>query len=153
LNLYNLHAAPEELSLYNQRLTNPVIVWGKIMKGRRAGYLADIQKEAKDGRYRDVLKKDAHIATMFARDILLGRFEEAEEEIATSAQWSYVYAAMVLNGRFKLGEDAIATHAGYSLSYALNVLHGRFLAGEEVMKTDDYVWRSYTRNFMRNGET
>jgi len=113
MNLYNLYTGLDELMYEKQQHTNPVIVWNKIQKGRKAGYLADIRNEAREGRYRDVLKKDAEIATLFARDILLGAFDEGEEAISKSARWSYVYAANVTGERFKQGEEAISKDTHY----------------------------------------
>ena len=148
MNLYKLHTHKEELLGYEHRAQVPMIVWDDIMKRRKRGYLADIQRAARDGRYRDVLKNDAEIATLFARDVLNGRFEEAEDIIATSAKWSYVYAVSVLgNERFEQGEPAIATDSGYSLSYAFHVLEDRFKMGEPAIRQNEKNWNMYKRQF------
>jgi len=147
MNLYKLYTGTDELLYENQQHTNPIIVWENIMAGRRKGYLGDIQQEARDGRYKDVLKKDARVATLFARDILHGRFLEAEEQIATSARWSYIYASTVLEGRFELGEKAIATNARFAFSYAAHILKERFWMAEDTIKQDPKLWATYIEKF------
>ena len=51
-----------------------------------------------------------HWAYRYAKDVIGGRWPEAEEAIATDPFYAYRYARDVLKGRFPEAEASIATH-------------------------------------------
>lgn len=61
---------------------------------------------------------------LYARDVLKGRWPEAEPLIARDPMCSYLYARDVIKGRFPEGEPAIEASVLYSDLYARGVLKG-----------------------------
>lgn len=90
----------------------------KIIKDDFVAYLyaRDIVK----GRWQDAeeaISKGAS-AIQYARDVVGGRWAEAEKYIAESPRDSYIYARDVVRGRFEEGENAIIKDSFYILQYA-----------------------------------
>lgn len=77
-----------------------------------------------------IIAKDASAAFEYARQVVKGKFELGEKEIAYSEYYSLEYAKEVIEGRFELGEDAIANTGKYAIEYAREILKGRFEKGE-----------------------
>jgi hypothetical protein len=108
---------------------------------------------------RNAASKNINAAFWYAKNIIKGRFYEAEELmifgdyqcianyiesfgginekveifICNDAANACRYAETVLKGRFELGESAIASDDYWSLRYAFYVLKGRFELGEPVI--------------------
>jgi hypothetical protein len=62
----------------------------------------------------------------YARNVLRGRWPEAEPAIAQNPEWAYWYAHNILRGRFPEGEPAIATSPYLSYWYGKYIIHGQF---------------------------
>lgn len=74
------------------------------------------------------------------------RFEKGESSIATNPQYATLYAANIIKGRWVDGEAAIARDAMNSYRYAIFVLKRRkFPAGEDAMIASPAIWKKYTR--------
>ena len=58
-------------------------------------------------------------AHYYARDIIRGRWPEAEAVIATNPRWAYHYALYVIKGRWPEAEAAIVTDPRYECRYEL----------------------------------
>jgi hypothetical protein len=87
----------------------------------------------KKEKYLRIIKKDAHYAYLYAKDVVGGRWEQGEESIKTDAYCSYNYANDVI-GRWKEGEEIIKTDAGWAYHYARDVIKGRWIEAEDIIK-------------------
>lgn len=101
----------------------------------------DIDKEEKEiTRKKEELikRKDIPAIYLFALHTLHSPFPEAEDIIATSAEFSYSYAKFVLSGRFEKGEKAISENVDYSMLYSKFVLDERFPMAEKLILKSKY---------------
>jgi hypothetical protein len=65
---------------------------------------------------------------LYARNVIKGRWEQAEPIIATDPYWAYSYALNVLKGRFEFGEPIIAKNRTCALQYVRHVLKAKTMA-------------------------
>ena len=73
-----------------------------------------------------IILQNEQYSFYYARDIIKGRWEEAEKIISTDPLYSYHYARDVIKRRFLEGEKIIANHLYYSYLYARNIIKGMF---------------------------
>jgi len=66
---------------------------------------------------------------LYARDIIRGRWEEAEPTLLKNPQQAYFYARYVIKGRFPEAEPAIVKNSELASKYAKDVMH------------DPYFWK------------
>ena len=59
----------------------------------------------------------SHYAYHYARDVIKGRWPEAEVTIAKSPKHAYLYARDVIKGRWPEAEAVIAADPSYAKSY------------------------------------
>jgi hypothetical protein len=85
----------------------------------------------------------------YARDVIKGRWPEAEPFIATHPQTAYYYAQHIIEGRWPEGEKAIAQDAAIACSYAIFVIHDRFPEGEAVIAQDTEQAYDYAYHVMK----
>ena len=69
-----------------------------------------------------VIMQDAFWAYWYALDVLEGRWPEAELAIIGSAKWAYHYACDVIKGRWPEAEPVIASSPSWAYWYALHVV-------------------------------
>ena len=74
-------------------------------------------------------------AYWYAKDVIKGRWAEAEAVISTSPEWAYLYAMHVVKGRWAEAEPTISTSAEYAYWYAINVINGRWAEAEATIMT------------------
>ena len=97
-------------------------------------------KDVKDLLEKASGRKKAFWAFWYARDVIKGRWPEAEDVIAENAEYAYGYAKDVLKGRWPEAEDVIARDANYAWLYARYVIKGRWPEAEDVMaKNAEYA--------------
>ena len=65
-------------------------------------------------------------AYWYARNVLRGRWPEAEPVIAQSPTWAYWYAHNIIRGKFPEGEPAIATNPYWSYWYGKYIIRELF---------------------------
>jgi len=69
----------------------------------------------------------------YAKNVIRGRWLEAEGIICQSAEWATWYAGYVIKGRWLEAEEVIVKDAELADWYACNVIRGRWPDDEEVM--------------------
>jgi hypothetical protein len=69
----------------------------------------------------------------FAREVMKGRFPEAEDNISKRPSISYKYATKIIKGRWPKGEKSILRSTEYIFCYARDVIKNRWPAAEKVM--------------------
>jgi lambda repressor-like predicted transcriptional regulator len=112
MNLYKLHANPEELDFYDEAHEKvPILIW-KIYKNNPA----ELKKRE------DIIAKDAGRSYWYADEVLRSPFPKGEEVISKDAHYSCMYATFILKAPWSKGEDAIAENAYCSYQYAYKVL-------------------------------
>ena len=70
----------------------------------------------------NIIKKDPEHVYLYARDIIKGRFPEAEEYIKKDPQYAYYYATNIIKGRFLEAEEYIKKHPKYAYEYAKYII-------------------------------
>ena len=91
--------------------------------------------------------KDVGLMVNYAKEVIKGRWPEAEPFIAKSADWSLEYAHF-LKDRFPAGEETIlkSNNPFYIISYAKKVIGGRWPEAEPFIAKDDYWSLEYARS-------
>ena len=77
-----------------------------------------------------MIATDPQYARSYARDILKGRFPEAEPVIAKDPRAACLYAQFSVRGRFPDGEHVISKDPHYAFTYAKYVIKGRWPEAE-----------------------
>jgi len=72
--------------------------------------------------YEFIIKKYGYFAYLYAKDVIKGRWPEAEEIIKTYPFTAYYYARDVIKGRWKEAEEYIKKDLSYAYGYARNVI-------------------------------
>jgi len=67
--------------------------------------------------FEPIIADNAFFAVAYAKHVLHGRFEKAEDKIAADGESAYLYATDVLNGRFIEGEPTIGRNLRMAKSY------------------------------------
>ncbi len=94
-------------------------------------------------------KTDPHYAYVYARDVIKGRWKEAEEYIKTDPYWAFRYARDVIKGRWKEAEEYIKTNPQSAYFYARDVIKGRWPEAEDYIKKDPYYAYHYAKNVIK----
>ncbi len=103
-------------------------------------------KEVIKGRWleaEEIIGKNPSAAYLYAKEIIKGRWPEAEETISTVAGCAFVYAKEVVKGRWPAGEKTISTVAGCAFVYAKEVVKGRWPAGEKAISENTWISHDY----------
>jgi len=101
MNLFDLHPKPETLKGYQQRFQVPELAYEEAVKRAKG-------KKGQERRSPDleqVLVKDPVWAFMYARDVIKGRWPEAEPVIATSPEDTYYYGLYLISKNIKLSPE------------------------------------------------
>ena len=69
----------------------------------------------------------------YAKEVLKGRWPEAEEAIVKDPHMAYLYAMDVIKGRWPEAEPTIAKDPSVAFYYAKHVIGGRFPEAEEAI--------------------
>ena len=111
-----------------------------IRAARAAGAYSDTiaDLEALDGAgvtLGDILENErgANAALRYARDIIKGRWPEAEAVIAQDADAASWYARDIIKGRWPEAEAVIAQNADAASWYASDIIKGRWPEAEAVI--------------------
>ena len=93
---------------------------------------------------------DPGYAYGYAKEVLKGRWPEAEEAIIKDGHVAYLYAFDVIGGRWPeaerpAAEEAIATDPGWAYRYAEYVIKGRFPEGEAAIAANPLNAYNYAR--------
>ena len=86
-------------------------------------------------------------ACWYARNIIKGRWFEAEETIATSPGWAYFYARDVIKDRWPEVETLMASSPEWAYFYARDVIKGLWIEAEETISADSRFWSRYKESF------
>jgi len=86
---------------------------------------------------------DPYVAYYYAREVIKGRWHEAEPIITKSPVDAYQYARDVIKGRWEEAEPIIMTDPGLVYCYANNVIKGRWLEAEPIIMTEPYWAHAY----------
>ena len=86
---------------------------------------------------------------MYAKDIIKGRWPEAEPAIATSPGPAYRYAQYVVKGRWPEGEAAIAASPGAAFQYAKDIIKGRWPEAEPTIATSPSTAYLYAKDIIK----
>ncbi len=115
---------------------------------RRANYILVTKDTSPEAR--EFMASTPECALEYAKDVLLGRFIEAEKIIANHASLSYYYA-IILNARFLEGEKAISSNALYSCLYVRDIIKGRFPEAEKEIALIP-ICNSWYNRYISKGE-
>ena len=69
--------------------------------------------------------KDPKLAYEYAKDVIKGRWPEAEETISEDPWWACIYAKNVIDGRFSEAEETISKDPEYAYEYVTEVINGQ----------------------------
>ena len=86
-------------------------------------------------------------AYIYAKDIIKGRWPEAEPYIMTDAECAYFYANYVIKGRWPEAEPYIMKGPVYAYYYAKDVIKGRWPEAEPYIMKDEKYWEAYLEIF------
>lgn len=117
LNVYKKYDNPEELAGYNEKYPLLTAFDKLTKKGLLNQSDIDLLNVNKD-----IIKRYPKIAYYYARDIIKGRWEEAEPYIMKSPEWGYDYATYIIKGRWEDAEPYIMTDPANAYAYAENIL-------------------------------
>ena len=95
----------------------------------------EISKEEKEILL-EYIKKDPRWAYNYARDIIKGRWLEAEEIIKKDPKWATYYAENIIKGRWIEAEEYIKKDPDWACSYAYIIKGSRWIEAEEIIKKD-----------------
>lgn len=88
---------------------------------------------------KNIIKRIPKHAYWYSRDVIKGRWSEAEKYIITDTQWSYCYAWRVICGRWPEAEPYIMTDSSVAWRYTSDVIKGRWIEAEEyIMKNNPW---------------
>ena len=108
-------------------------------------------KDVIKGRWPEAEKyiiKSPSVAYWYAREVIKGRWPEAEPIIMESAQGAYYYAHNVIKGRWPKAEPIIMTDPQYAYYYARDVIKGGWPEAEPIIMTSPYFVYRYARDAM-----
>jgi hypothetical protein len=98
------------------------------------------------------IMRDQYWAYVYARDIIKGRWREAEQYIVKNPYWACAYADHVINHRWPEAESVIMKDPHSAYWYAKNVIKGRWPEAEPYIKQKYYIWHEYKVHlWMKNG--
>jgi hypothetical protein len=89
------------------------------------------------------IAKDAKWAYLYAKDIIRGRWPEVEAVIAKDPEWAYLYAKDIIRGRWPEAEAVIATDPERAYLYAKDIIRGRWPEAEAAIATDPKISNYY----------
>jgi hypothetical protein len=148
--------SPEKMHYF--RNTNPITK--KLFMEREGEILASgnaegahwYAKQVIRGRWAEAepyIMEDPYWAYDYARDVIKGRWAEAEPFIMKDPSSAYYYARNVIEGRWAEAEPHIMKYPGWAYYYAKEVIQGRWAEAEpHIMK--DPRWAREYNEFLRS---
>ncbi len=89
---------------------------------------------------KDMLKNPER-AYWYARNVIKGRWPEAEPVIMKESKWAYYYAKGVIKGRWPQAEPVIMKESKWAYYYAKDVIKGRWPEAEpHIMKESKWAY-------------
>ena len=85
----------------------------------------------------------------YARDMICGRWLEAEPIIMTYPGCAYLYSYYVIKGRWPEAEPIIMTDPYCAYAYSRSVIKGRWLKAEPIIMTNNFWWNVYLADVLR----
>ena len=82
----------------------------------------------------------------YARDIIKGRWPEAEPIIMKNPRYVWAYAYNVIQGRWPEAEPYIMKDPEWAYRYAHDVIRDRWIEAEPYIKENGYWYSAYMRN-------
>ena len=148
LNVYRYHDDPESLPLYN-----PL---GRLLQ--RSLYDTDFESidKADLEALMPLISRTATLATKYAREVIKGRWPEAEPYIMKVSYTAYGYARAILyndpewpydRGRWPEAEPYIMQEPFTALIYAKNILKHRWKEAEPYIMKNEGDWNNYKAHF------
>ena len=83
----------------------------------------------------------------YSRDIIVGRWLEAEPIIMTNAHCAYIYSCDVIKGRWPEAEPTIMADPYYTHAYSRDVIKGRWPEAEPALMKSAFLWQFYKDRF------
>ena len=83
----------------------------------------------------------------YARNIIKGRWSEAEKYIMKNPGWACWYALDITKARWPEAEPIIIKNSKYAYIYAYDVIKGRWSEAEPYIKQDKRWWNLYCERF------
>jgi len=85
----------------------------------------------------------------YAREVICGRWSEAEPIIMASPKYAYYYTFHVIKGRWPEAEPTIMTNAEYIYYYSLNIIKGRWPEAELIIISSSKYAYLYTLDIIK----
>jgi len=92
--------------------------------------------------YEKFIKLSPGYAYWYAKNIIKGRWLEAEEYIKKNPRWAYWYAKYIIKGRWLEAEEYIKKNPRWAYWYAEDIVKGRWKEAEEYIKKNE-LWEIY----------
>ena len=109
----------------------------KMNEYERAEYLYEEAKELRKRlpkEYERLLKSNQYWAYLYCRDIIRGRWPEAEPYIMKDPEWAYEYIKYIVKGRWKEAESYIKKNIGIYSQYYDRFIRGKYLKTDDELK-------------------
>jgi hypothetical protein len=136
LNLYELHRNKEKLDKHDLYYQQLVLVINHNI------YQLDMV-------IKPIIMRHPYHAYKFARDVIGGRWIEAEPYIIRSPEWSFCYAQGVMKCRWREAEPRIMTDPYSIYRYAHDVIKERWIEAEKYMRNDHKGWWNAYRSLFK----
>ena len=146
--------SPEKIEYY--RHENPITA--KLFKREEVKLLKDpnnayvYAKNVIEGRWPEAepyIMRVLYIAYLYARDVIEGRWPEAEPVFLKSNKWAYRYASDVIKDRWPDAEPYIMQDPEHAYLYAKYVIHGRWPEAEPYIIKDPRGAYQYAKNVIQ----
>lgn len=96
------------------------------------------------GSYHEIRSQIGKKWKSFANEVLRARFEAGENAIIKDLHFSTLYALNIIKGRFEIAEKS--EHSYYACVYAICVLKSRFLLREKIISQESYFAHLYNQS-------
>jgi len=106
-----------------------------------------IESGERDPWLESIIMKDPVRAHHYAKDVIEGRWPEAEPYIMTDFASAFWYAFDVIGGRWPEAEPIIMKDPTNAVDYAKHVIKGRWLEAEPYIRKDPSEWEIYRKAF------
>jgi len=94
-----------------------------------------------------IIMTNVYCAYHYSRYVIKGRWLEAEPIIMTSTAYAYNYSLDIIKGRWPEAEPIIMTSTAYAYNYSLYVIKCRWPEAEPVIMKNSYWWQLYKDRF------
>lgn len=117
--------------------------------------LLDVEEDKWDGKEAyDINDIPSYYFFLYAKDIIEGRWPEAEEFIKKDPESAYFYAHYAMGERWPEAEETIMKDPEWAFQYAKNVIKNRWPEAEGVIKNDamwSWHYDEYVSNLLLDG--